>query len=816
MRQKLSLILLLLGSTTIALAAQPKANVTVNTSTVVASEVSNKYGMNLNGGIDSDVNRASGYTPLVDALAKTGSKHLRFPGGKKSIKYAWAAAPYTDPSTNYWVPGWYADNAQNTMDYDAFIAINNQIGAEAHINVAYNPANGLGETLAAKWVKYANVTNNHNVKYWEIGNEMWQDDLGLNITSLCAIATSYSAAMKAEDPSILIGISWFKGQVQNVINTCGSAIDFVTISDYTTYTGTYSGYANGNNVKLINVKESATKPIVVSEFAPTNWAMFGNDPVAADLDMANSTGKGIINFDQIGQFLKSPNTLYANFWNTHWYDLSGYMFDAMDNSNNLLPVAQPMTLWADFIKDDLVQITSDESDIVTYAAYDDTNGDLNLFLLNKGSSSHSTNIAITSPNNYDAIAAVTRYQGVDEWDENPSMGSVASVNVVSGTISTSLPATSITVISLEIPQIAVTGVSLSPATNTVNVGAVKALSTTTIPANATNQSMSWSSNNTSIATVNNSGVVTGVALGNATITVTSQDGGYVDTAAITVAVSVEPIITNPGFETGTLDGWQITETAGWAGVTSDGQYTGTYSGWAGGGVAELKQTITSLKPDTAYDIFAWVYNWNSDGGWGTVGVKNSGGASVSQSFGYTDWTLVNLNFTTGATNTTADIYLSSPSQVNTWLRIDDISIAESTIPANSILINGDFENGLTSWSTWQNVTTTSNQAYAGSSVQLSGPSSANQTLTVEPNTTYTYSAYVKVLDPQNDRVVFGAEDVTNNDAGLDAVDIYDTQYTHHELTFTTSANTTSVKVYLWRPGNGVDNAYMDNAQLIKQ
>src|SRR5262249_27095642 len=63
------------------------------------------------------------------------------------------------------------------------------------------------------------------------------------------------------------------------------------------------------------------------------------------------------------------------------------------------------------------------------------------------------------------------------------------------------------------------------------------LTATVAPANATNQNVSWSSANASIATVNASGLVTAVAPGSTTITVTTQDGAKTATCTVTVTAS---------------------------------------------------------------------------------------------------------------------------------------------------------------------------------------------------------------------------------------------------------------------------------------
>ena len=85
--------------------------------------------------------------------------------------------------------------------------------------------------------------------------------------------------------------------------------------------------------------------------------------------------------------------------------------------------------------------------------------------------------------------------------------------------------------------VAVTGVSVSPTALNLEPGNNSTLTATVTPNDATNKGVSWSSNNTSVATVDSSGKVTAVAAGNATITVTTDDGGYTATCAVTVAAA---------------------------------------------------------------------------------------------------------------------------------------------------------------------------------------------------------------------------------------------------------------------------------------
>lgn len=82
--------------------------------------------------------------------------------------------------------------------------------------------------------------------------------------------------------------------------------------------------------------------------------------------------------------------------------------------------------------------------------------------------------------------------------------------------------------------VAVSAVSVSPATATVKVGESVTLSATITPSDAAEKTITWTSSDDKIATVD-AGKVTGVAEGSATITATTKDGGKTATSTVTVS-----------------------------------------------------------------------------------------------------------------------------------------------------------------------------------------------------------------------------------------------------------------------------------------
>ncbi|MDE6793787.1 MAG: Ig-like domain-containing protein [Muribaculaceae bacterium] len=86
-----------------------------------------------------------------------------------------------------------------------------------------------------------------------------------------------------------------------------------------------------------------------------------------------------------------------------------------------------------------------------------------------------------------------------------------------------------------IPEVVVTSIALDKPEVTLQATQTAALAVTFNPTNATNKKVTWTSSDTSIATVSSSGVVTAVKVGSAIITATSANG-----KTATTKVTVEP------------------------------------------------------------------------------------------------------------------------------------------------------------------------------------------------------------------------------------------------------------------------------------
>jgi len=117
----------------------------------------------------------------------------------------------------------------------------------------------------------------------------------------------------------------------------------------------------------------------------------------------------------------------------------------------------------------------------------------------------------------------------------------------------------------------VTGVTLNKNSTSLTAGGTETLTATVSPNNATNKSVTWTSSNTSAATVNSSGVITvpsnATAGATSTITVTTTDGSYTATCTVTVTAAPQSqtlTITRSSFSTSGGYAWYD-----WTQATSD-------------------------------------------------------------------------------------------------------------------------------------------------------------------------------------------------------------------------------------------------------
>ena len=93
-------------------------------------------------------------------------------------------------------------------------------------------------------------------------------------------------------------------------------------------------------------------------------------------------------------------------------------------------------------------------------------------------------------------------------------------------------------------RIPVTGISLNQSGLDLKINQTQLLTATVTPENATNKTVVWSTNNASVATVDNGGTVTAAGPGSCVITATTQDGNLTATCTVTVTVPVEGVILN--------------------------------------------------------------------------------------------------------------------------------------------------------------------------------------------------------------------------------------------------------------------------------
>lgn len=170
---------------------------------------------------------------------------------------------------------------------------------------------------------------------------------------------------------------------------------------------------------------------------------------------------------------------------------------------------------------------------------------------------------------------------------------------------------------------AVSGVSLSPTSASLIVGATQQVTANVSPSNANNITVSYSSNNNGVASINGSGVVSAHSAGTAIITVTTQDGSKTATMSVTVSTpntggGTYYTIKNRWKETylydaGATIGYGTTianDAYKWEKIATDGIYF-VLKNKATGQLAHLENLTGSVECDST-NAGWWSAQWSAD------------------------------------------------------------------------------------------------------------------------------------------------------------------------------------------------------------
>lgn len=444
-------------------ASAQTVTLTVKADQVLRRGADKFVGLDLNYIRDADSNRKPGARPLNRALKDMGVHWLRYPGGEKSNFVLWAEPPYAKSAPVSLK--WYAGIAGARLDFDAYIAHCHAVGAEPYLVAGYSTEARTGRTQAqwlenaVSWVRYANLTRKYGVKYWEIGNENWNNHTGTP-EEMAKVVTQFSRAMKAVDPSIQIGASgsgdnWWSRFLPNA----SPALDFVSLSLYNCWQWKgYDHFIQNPHEDTIKDAENAVTAadtyaapadrgrlkVVVAETNSKDYSDGG-------WPGTNTLGHALVTFDTLGQLMTQPRILAAMVWTSRWMDDSEAersQWYALGPGSELLPTGRAIALWGRFVQAERVAVTGSTDAVTGYASRSEDGRAMSVWVLNRSlSASGTVRVALPAAAIF-VKAEVWRLAGTGPDDAHPRWEQTEALPVQGGSVTlSSCPGTSVTVLS---------------------------------------------------------------------------------------------------------------------------------------------------------------------------------------------------------------------------------------------------------------------------------------------------------------------------------------------------------------------------------
>ena len=263
MKNALALVLLYLSSS-VTIASAETATLTIQADRVVR-KIDRRRLLGTNLGVFHPA-RDLANADVQRYLRELKPGFLRIPGGSWSDEYYWngngvRTGDHVDVSRrkdgiydiNFsgYSPGFRIqgadrrpidDDFHGDVDVRALHEMVKKQGAQAIVTV--NVGTGTPE-LAAEWVRWANIVQGYNVRYWEIGNELegsWElghflpDGSPMTGEVYARRFVEFAAAMKAVDPTIKVGgptaASEKGGFTEDLLRLAGDHVDFVSFHTY--------------------------------------------------------------------------------------------------------------------------------------------------------------------------------------------------------------------------------------------------------------------------------------------------------------------------------------------------------------------------------------------------------------------------------------------------------------------------------------------------------------------------------------------------------------------------------------------------------
>jgi alpha-N-arabinofuranosidase len=284
---------------------------------------------------------------VVKIAREAGITQIRYPGGVFSDHFHWkeSVGPRDRRPTKEHFPKGPASKLNLGTDEARDLA--SQLGADLFMTT--NAGTGTAEE-AAGWVDYLNRKQNAQVRYWEIGNEIYMKSFDANAPPAFDMGPAkyadrvveFAAAMRQVDPTIKIGAisaenfttlpftdhsDWTKV----VLKKAASSIDFVAV--HNAYAPlVVDGKGNPRDVYLamlaapVHIRKSLTELSTMIDrtsasdaerikIAVTEWGPFFQVGITAPyLDHPKTLGSALFVASTMKVFLESPKVEWAHFF----------------------------------------------------------------------------------------------------------------------------------------------------------------------------------------------------------------------------------------------------------------------------------------------------------------------------------------------------------------------------------------------------------------------------------------------------------------------------------------------------------------------